>query len=30
MNNRFTGIQAIGKIVAKFPQASEIFKKYKI
>ena len=30
MNNKFTGIQAVGKIVTEFPQASEIFKKYRI
>ena len=30
MDNKFTGIQAVGKIVAEFPQAAEIFKKYKI
>jgi len=30
MENKFTGIQAVGKIVAEFPQASEIFKKYRI
>lgn len=30
MNNKFTGIEAVGKIVAEFPQASEIFKKYRI
>jgi regulator of cell morphogenesis and NO signaling len=30
MNNKFTGIQAVGQIVAEFPQAAEIFKKYRI
>ncbi len=30
MNNKFTVTQAVGKIVAEFPQAAEIFKKYKI
>ena len=30
MDKKFTGIQAVGKIVAEFPQASEIFKRYRI
>lgn len=30
MNNKFTGIQAVGQIVVEFPQAAEIFKKYRI
>ena len=30
MENKFTGIQAVGQIVAEFPQAAEIFKEYRI
>lgn len=30
MNNKFTSNQAVGKIVAEFPQAATIFKKYRI
>lgn len=30
MNNKFTGIQSVGNIVAEFPQAAEIFKEYRI
>jgi len=30
MNNKFTGRQAVGNIVAEFPQAAEIFKEYRI
>ena len=30
MNNKFTGNQAVGQIVAEFPQAAEFFKKYAI
>ncbi|WP_378954337.1 iron-sulfur cluster repair di-iron protein [Pelosinus sp. sgz500959] len=30
MKNKFSGIQAVGQIVAEFPQAAEIFKEHRI